>query len=155
MKVPQKIVKNAEYEFNMFSLINVKANFNFGTHESKSLLLIFANMFHITYLMQAWKKYWYWGYICNIHLNPRLINSNESKGKTLITKYSEVSARISSSTAKAMVHRTKNKETVNFFCCTLHRLLFPCTELVRLRILECVSLQLVCDSYHNHKFIVN
>ena len=49
-------LKSSEYEFNMFSLVNVTANFNFGTHQIKSLVLIFVKMFHVTCLMQARKK---------------------------------------------------------------------------------------------------
>lgn len=44
MKVTEKKLKSSEYEFNMFRLVNVKANFNFGIIQTKSLVLIKVNM---------------------------------------------------------------------------------------------------------------
>ena len=51
-----KTLKSSEYEFNMFSLVNVKVNFNFGIHQTKCLVLILVNMFHVTCLLPAEKN---------------------------------------------------------------------------------------------------
>ena len=71
----------------MFSLINIKVNFNFEIRQTQSRALIIVNTFHVTSLMRVGKNTDV-GFISSIHLNRRLINTAESKGKTLVTKIS-------------------------------------------------------------------
>ena len=55
-----KKLKFSEYDINMFSLVNVEVNLNFGTYQTKNLVLIFVNMFHVACLIQVWKKIVIW-----------------------------------------------------------------------------------------------
>ena len=57
MKSLKITLKSFEYEPNIFSLVNVKVNFNFETHETKYVLMILVDTFDVTSLLQVKKKY--------------------------------------------------------------------------------------------------
>ena len=52
--------KNSDYVFNILSPVNVKANFNFAIHQSKSFVVILVNTFYVSSLMLV-EKQWSFG----------------------------------------------------------------------------------------------
>ena len=59
-KVTEKNFKSSDYVFNILSPVNVKANFNFAIHQSKSFVVILVNTFYVSSLMLV-KKQWSFG----------------------------------------------------------------------------------------------
>ena len=60
----------------IFSPVNVKANFNFAIHQSKTFLIILVNTCDVSSLMLV-KKQWYWVMLiaCSIVLNWGLLKT--------------------------------------------------------------------------------
>ena len=56
MKSLKITLKSFEYEPNIFSLVNVKVNFNFETHETKYVLMILVDTFDVTSLLHRVKS---------------------------------------------------------------------------------------------------
>ena len=72
-KVTENKLKSFDYGFKIFSPVNVKANFNFAIHQSKTFVMILVNTFDVSSLMLV-KKQWCWVMliVCSILFNWRL-----------------------------------------------------------------------------------
>ena len=58
-KVTENKLKYFDYGFKIFIPVNVKANFSFAIHQSKTVLMILVNTFHVSSLILATKQ-WSW-----------------------------------------------------------------------------------------------
>ena len=59
-KVTENKLKLSDYEFNILTPVNVKTNFPFAVHKSKSFVVILAKKFDVSGLVLV-KKQWCWG----------------------------------------------------------------------------------------------
>ena len=50
-KVAENKLKSYDYGFNLLNPVNVKTNFNFAIHESKTFVMILVNTFDVSSLM--------------------------------------------------------------------------------------------------------
>ena len=55
-KVTENKLKYFDYGFKIFIPVNVKANFSFTIHQSKTVLMILVNTFHVSSLILATKQ---------------------------------------------------------------------------------------------------
>ena len=66
-------LKSFNYGFKIFSLVNVKANFNFAIHQSKTFVMILVNSFDVSSLMLVKKQLcWVMLIACSRLFNWRL-----------------------------------------------------------------------------------
>ena len=74
--VSENKLKSFDYGFKIFSSVNVKANFNFAIHQSKTFVMILVNTFDVSSLMLV-KKQWCWVIliVCSILFNWWLLKS--------------------------------------------------------------------------------
>ena len=59
-KVTENKLKLSDYKFNILTPVNVKTNFTFAVHKSKSFVVILAKKFDVSGLVLV-KKQWCWG----------------------------------------------------------------------------------------------
>ena len=84
-KVTEHKLISCEYELNIFSFVNIKADFNFAIHETKSLVMILVEAFHITSLMGV-KKILMLEFVCSMNINQLLIKTWLKSGSHLSKK---------------------------------------------------------------------
>ena len=69
-------LKSFNYGFKIFSLVNVKANFNFAIHQSKTFVMIQVNSFDVSSLMLVKKQLcWVMLIACSRRFNWRLLKT--------------------------------------------------------------------------------
>ena len=123
--VSENKLKSFDYGFKIFSPVNVKANFNFAIHQSKTFVMILVNTFDVSSLMLV-KKQWCWLMliVCSTLFNWRLLKNWVKHYVT--TNFPCQALTILQSSNKKKLVCTRNKKAMDVFCffcvvsCTAH-----------------------------------